>query len=307
MSKYFELLNLIEPDKINKLSVSFSGGRTSGMMAFLMKKWAEKYNKEIVFTFANTGLEHEGTYKFVNDCDKAWGLNVYWLEAIINPEKGKGVRAKVTNYNEAVRDGKLFEEMVKKHGLPTRATPHCTTYLKVYVMQSFLRSINFLPSNYHTAIGIRFDELDRINSNYEKNKLLYPLATLKITQKDVDDFWLEQDFKLEIPEHHGNCVTCWKKSDRKLFEISKKSPSSFDFFKKLDSLYNDTNTFGKGKRTMYRSGRSTIDLLNAANDYYSNLSLSENLELDFAGSCSESCEVYNEDDENFRLSTIGDL
>lgn len=291
----FVFLNTkINPEKINKVSVSFSGGKTSGMMAFIMKEWARYNNKEIVFTFANTGLEHEGTYEFVNNCDKAWDLNVKWIEAIVNPEKGKGVRANLVSYGTATRSGEIFENVVRKHGLPSRATPHCTTYLKVYPMQNYLRTIDY-KSNYHTAIGIRADEVDRINSNYEKMRLLYPLASLGITKNDVDNFWENQSFNLNIPEHHGNCKTCWKKSDRKLFEIYKKNPIEFSFFDYLDQNYSLTNTFGKGERKMFRGNRSTRDLINDAHKYFKNKLESD--EIDLAGSCSESCEVYNEDDQ----------
>ena len=211
----FDLIHHKLKKECKKVSVSFSGGRTSGMMAYIIKSWAEKNDVEVVFTFANTGLEHEGTYEFVEACDKAWGLNVVWVETKVNPELGIGVRHKVVNFKTAERGPKCFYAIAAKYGLPSQANPHCTTYLKVYPMQSYLRSIGFKKSLYLTCIGIRADEIDRVNSRYEEFGLWYPLCDLSLTKKDVENFWAAQPFDLDIPENYGNCQTCWKKSKRK--------------------------------------------------------------------------------------------
>ena len=70
-----------------KLCVSFSGGETSGYMAQYLKKHKQD-EYDMVFVFANTGSENEETLKFVDQCDKAFNLNVVWVEAVINPEHG---------------------------------------------------------------------------------------------------------------------------------------------------------------------------------------------------------------------------
>jgi 3'-phosphoadenosine 5'-phosphosulfate sulfotransferase (PAPS reductase)/FAD synthetase len=49
------------------IQVSFSGGRSSAMMAKIM---IDNYPKdELIFTFANTGRELPETLDFVNECD----------------------------------------------------------------------------------------------------------------------------------------------------------------------------------------------------------------------------------------------
>ncbi|MCJ7824256.1 MAG: phosphoadenosine phosphosulfate reductase family protein, partial [Anaerolineales bacterium] len=69
--------------------MSFSGGRTSGYMChWLLENKANEY--EFIFVFANTGLEHEKTLEFVDQCDKALGLNLTWVEAVVNPEVRSG-------------------------------------------------------------------------------------------------------------------------------------------------------------------------------------------------------------------------
>lgn len=289
--------------KSHRVSVSFSGGRTSGLMAYIIKNWADKNGVECVFTFANTGLEHEGTYDFVEACDKAWGLNVVWVEAKVNPTLGKGVRHNIVNFKTAERGVGCFASVASKYGLPSQANPHCTTYLKVYPMQSYLRSIGFKKSSYLTCIGIRADEMDRVNSKYEELGLWYPLCDLRLTKKDVKEFWDSQTFDLVIPEHYGNCQTCWKKSKRKLFEIYKQTPEAFDPFLELDRKFHTRQVLKRDKskiititRKMFRGNVSTKDLLAEAKDFLDGNGESfVQTDLDLAGACDESCEVYSEE------------
>ena len=63
--------------------VSFSGGRTSGYMChYLIQNKSDEY--DFIFVFANTGLEHEKTLEFVDKCDKHFGLNLVWVEAVVH-------------------------------------------------------------------------------------------------------------------------------------------------------------------------------------------------------------------------------
>ena len=95
------------------IQVSFSGGRSSAMMAKIM---IDNYPKdELIFTFANTGKEMPETLDFVDLCDKSWNLNVVWIEFC--PDE----KFKVVNYETASRDGKPFEQLIEKQNyLPNR-------------------------------------------------------------------------------------------------------------------------------------------------------------------------------------------
>ncbi len=64
---------------MEKIAISFSGGRSSAVMTQLV---LQKYpDAEIEITFANTGFEHEDTLRFVNDCDRhLFGGRVVWIE-----------------------------------------------------------------------------------------------------------------------------------------------------------------------------------------------------------------------------------
>src|SRR5690606_34707910 len=83
--------------------LSFSGGRTSGMMAKLVKdNWSSHFN--VLACFANTGQEHEKTLVFVDRCDKEWGLNLVWLEAQVQDGR-KSTTYKKVSFETSNRDG----------------------------------------------------------------------------------------------------------------------------------------------------------------------------------------------------------
>jgi len=194
-------------DKKETLFVSFSGGRTSAYMCWwLLKNKADKYN--FIFLFANTGQEHENTLKFVDQCDKAFGLNLVWLEAVVNPEKGKGTGHKVVSYSDAATSGEPYLEVCKKYGIANADYPHCTRELKIAPMEHYMASIGF-SRDYKRCVGIRSDEIDRMDINaIESGKIIYPLIKWKPTTKaEIRHWWAEQDFDLEVDEHYGNCFS----------------------------------------------------------------------------------------------------
>lgn len=95
-----------------KLLVSFSGGRTSAYMTkWILDNLTNRF--EIVTVFANTGKEREETLEFVRDCDSSFGFNTVWVEAVINPEHGKGTTHKIVSFDTADRKGK--RAMKKKY------------------------------------------------------------------------------------------------------------------------------------------------------------------------------------------------
>jgi 3'-phosphoadenosine 5'-phosphosulfate sulfotransferase (PAPS reductase)/FAD synthetase len=145
------------------IQVSFSGGRSSAMMAKIM---IDNYPKdELIFTFANTGKEMPETLDFVNACDKNWNLNVVWIEFC--PEE----KYMVVNYETASRDGKPFEQLIEKRNyLPNRVTRFCTSDLKIKPMSQYLQSLGF--KEWDAAVGIRKDEPNRYHKmkNKVKNK-----------------------------------------------------------------------------------------------------------------------------------------
>ena len=224
---------------------SFSGGETSAYMAIKLK---EKYGDRVKFVFANTSQENEETIIFVDSVDKAYNLGVVWIESVINPEKGKGSTYKITDFENAKRNGEVFEDMIKVYGLPNPALIHCTRELKTVPIKKWAKD-NF--DDYEMAIGIRNDELDRINPNYKAENLYYPLAfEFPITKNGVNRFWYEQEFRLELKHYQGNCKWCYKKSFRKLAWMMKETPEIFDFPERMEREHR----YSGGRDTMPEQG-----------------------------------------------------
>lgn len=282
------------------LFVSFSGGRTSGYMCwYLINSWSHKYN--FIFVFANTGLEHEKTLAFVDQCDREFGLNLVWVEAVIHKGKREGTTHKIVDFRTACRCVRLFEDMVKVYGIPNQDYPHCNRELKLQAMRSYKESIGF-ERMHKMAIGIRVDEFDRMSGKADEEGLVYPLITMKPTTKpEVRHWWNEQSFDLEIDEHEGNCVTCWKKSDRKLFTLAKHEPLRFKDFDYLEKTYSHIKIEGQSltDRVFYRKYRSAHDIVELSKqpftefkDYMPELQLTFDLDpLDVESDCGAGCEI----------------
>ena len=272
--------------------VSFSGGRTSAYMCWwMLENKADDY--EFIFTFANTGQEHEKTLEFVDKCDKHFGLNLVWLEAVVNPEKGKGTRHKVVTYETASRNGEPLESIVRKYGLfNAQSYPHCTREAKLAPMNSYRKQLGLGGSLF--AVGIRADEIDRMSPSAMEQGLCYPLITMtQATKPQIIHWWSEMPFDLEIPNHMGNCITCHKKSNRKLMTIAKHEPERFDFFASLERL--DTT------RKLFRGQRSTQDILEASKkpfkefvDHKPELQTELFDPMDLESDCGAGCEIGNE-------------
>lgn len=292
-----------------RLAISFSGGKTSAVMTKLcVKKFGATH--DIAVTFANTGCEHENTLKFVNDCDKHFGWGVVWVEALVDPIKGNGIKARIVNYETASRNGEPFEDVIKKYGIPNAAMPQCNSRLKVEVLYAHLRDdIGWKKGTYWTAIGIRADEIDRISSKRLEQFLLYPLVEAGWTKEDVKAECASWPCALNLAgEHYGNCVTCWKKTDRKLFTIAQDDPKHFDFFKRMERQHARTNQNAantENDRVFFRKSRSACDMIEASKQPFTPYrdsdqsqlfsSASYDVELDTGSSCGESCEIGADD------------
>lgn len=148
---------------MRKISVSFSGGRSSAAMCWIMLNSPRFAESEKQFIFANTGQEHPATLEFVNECDQRWGLNLVWVEAAINQEQRKGTDFRVVSFDTATRDRQLFEEGCQKYGLPNVTWKWCTRELKLAPINKYRKASGFESSL--VAIGIRADEIDRFSDD----------------------------------------------------------------------------------------------------------------------------------------------
>lgn len=244
---------------MRKLWVSISGGRTSAYMAIKLKmQYADRF--DLKFIYANTGLEHEETLIFLDKIDRRYQLGVTWVETVVHPEFGKGSTHTVVDFDSACRDDRLFNEMVDVYGIPNPAYLHCTRELKVNPMNSYVKSIGW--DKEFRAIGIRIDEMGRASKKASVERKVYPLIDFfPIDKEGVIDWFKGRDYDLKIPEHLGNCVTCWKKSDTKILRIIDEEPERFEVFRKMEETKGlcGHNVDGT-KRVFFRQNRSVEDM-----------------------------------------------
>lgn len=312
---YYNKLYILMKSKIKKsdktLVISFSGGRTSG---YLTKKLLEEKHKwkDIIVIFANTGQEHEKTLEFINKCDKNFDFNTVWLEAVTHKDRVSST-AKVVNFKTASRDGAPFEGVIAKYGIPWSKAGHCTRELKENPIKNYLKDRGLDKDNRVMAIGIRADEAHRRARSAEHNNFIYPLIDWGIDKDDVLDWWEDQKFDLEIPEHMGNCVWCWKKSYIKLATVMKEKPEAFAFPERMEKIHGRTGNIAKkvlnngvlkdqNSIKFFRGFRTVQDIREMAKEgtdffidkHYARLS----------GGCSESCEPFHGDDEAIKIVHI---
>ena len=279
-----------------KIVVSFSGGKTSAFMAqWLLENYGHLY--EFIFIFANTGQECEETLIFVDKCDKTFDLNVVWVEAVVNPVHMKGITHKVVDFKTASRNGEPFEAHIAKSGIPNANKPQCSDRLKALPIEHY-KKVNGLKGVRH-CIGIRKDEERRKSEgSIKKFNIIYPLCDWsEFDKQDVNSFWEDMPFTLELDEHQGNCKTCWKKSDKKLWLLAIEEPEKFTFMITMEDKYQHVkpNTDGK-PRVFFRKHRSGEDICNEASNYDAEtLRKMIGYKDDQDSGCSESCEAYSED------------
>lgn len=210
------------------LRISFSGGRTSAFMTQFIMEYPKYKDVKKVVLYANTGKELPETLDFIDKCDKYFGWNVVWIEPVIHPDKQKGTTHKVVDYETACRDGRLFQQMIDKYTMPNKSFPHCTRELKIRPLHSYMRQ-NY-GVDYHTAIGIRADELNRVNRS--KKGYIYPLVDdIRVDNAFIRRYWDRQPFDLGIKDYEGNCDFCWKKSRRKRMTLLTEGMDVLDWVK----------------------------------------------------------------------------
>lgn len=273
----------------SRLLVSFSGGRTSAyMLWWILNNCKDEY--DIVVVFANTGKEHEGTLKFVQQCSEYFDVEIVWVEGYPKSEKGWAVEHRVVNYETASRSGEPFEAMIVKLGIPSTNAPFCSDQLKRLPIESYMKSIGW--DSYYKAIGIRADELDRINENWKSKRIYYPLVKVGVLKRDVVLFWSAMPFDLDIPKELGNCDACWKKGFNVLTEIARNEPSIFDWWIDMGYKYgglNPRNAELLPPFNFYRNNKSPIDIIEMAKRPFTELELFPDFRT--TASCGETCEI----------------
>lgn len=201
--------------------ISFSGGRTSAYMLWRVLQSNDGLPSEAKVLFCNTGKEHEATLRFVRDCQQFWGVDITWLEF-----RSDEPRYAVVDYDNASRNGEPFAELIMKRSyLPNPVARFCTSELKVLTIERYLKDIGI--DDYDTMLGIRADEKRRVAKLREKN--LTPLVDAGVFQTDVQEFWRNQPFNLDLEHRNGitawgNCDLCFLKGPNQILGLIRNQP-----------------------------------------------------------------------------------
>lgn len=274
--------------------MSVSGGRTSMMLSKLLidryklkpvkyyqprsVEWPDRYsytvyenedgNLKIVFIFSNTGREKEETLIAMNNMKIHWNIDVVWVEAVVDHRPNKGTKHKFVNFKTACRNGDVFEDVIKKYGIPNNVFIHCTRELKNAPIRSAMADLGFgdWKTDYKTIIGYRADEPKRANLvKAEKLNQWYPLWEWGIKKADVAYFWNRQPFDLGLVDADGNCKKCYKKADLKVIYQIKTDPTD-EWISEIQRKYSWFTPDSRSEQSqppyyMFRGNRSLEDVI----------------------------------------------
>lgn len=251
--------------------ISFSGGRTSGMMLWkILDAHGGELPDDVLIAFANTGKEREETLRFVHDCSTHWGIHINWLEWR-RRERGDPWEDGYTRVglNSASRNGEPFTALIQqKKYLPNPVTRFCTIELKIRVMRNFAKAHGW--KNWKNIVGLRRDEMSRVFKGIERNEngsdpwtSVFPMASAPphgLTEKDVMEFWSGQPFDLQLKQYEGNCDACFLKGRATKMRLERDNPGILDWWVEAEKTCPATNQSG----AQFRSEESVEDIQKAA-------------------------------------------
>lgn len=157
--------------------------------------------------------------------------------------------------------------------------------------------INLAKEVYGPADRKLIDSIDRYSNKLRTYGLVYPMCDWFETDKiDVNNFWEDQPFRLELEDHEGNCQTCWKKSDKKLALIAIENPERFEAFNYWEGEYEGVKPNANGTRRVFFRGNKSAEQVIFTSKIHSAARLRRMIGADVSdenSGCSESCESYD--------------
>ncbi len=224
-----------DPFKITEPTcISFSGGRTSAYMLWRVLQSNNGLPDDAIVCFANTGKEEEATLEFVRDCEKHWCVEIHWVEY-----RNADPSFERVNFSTASRNGEPFEALiVKRSYLPNPVVRFCTSELKIRTIHKYLKSLEWDHNETSDWVGIRADEARRA-AKIDRSRT--PLVAAGITVHDVNEFWSQQPFSLNLPTYQGrtlagNCDLCYLKPANQIFTLIKEKPERAIWWAKMEAL-----------------------------------------------------------------------
>lgn len=182
---------------------------------------------------------------------------------------------------------KTVREALSLLGVDNRHFRMAGWYRSLYVSES--AHFHLLNEKHVTALSSYIKKLKKYN-------LIFPMCDwFPMTKDDVNDFWEEQPFNLELEAHKGNCATCWKKSDKKLHLVALEQPEKFESFNWFEETYKHIkpNTKNGMDRVFFRKHRNSQMIIGEAQlmDAYMLRKLI-GANIDKESGCAESCNGY---------------
>lgn len=248
------------------MMVTVSGGRSSVRKARHIQT-SEKYrdfNK--VYVFCNTGQEDKATIDFLKAMEFHWGIPLVKIEGIYSDVLGEGVGYKIVDWDDLNMSGAPFSGAIMHKnkgvydGLPHSGAPYCSDMLKTRPAKKLCDDL-FGVNNYIKSIGFRAEDMPKritwaeIKSDESR---IFPLITdfdAPVTQKDLNRWWAQQPFQLQLHGKYGNCQLCWKKSDANLIEVIRRGTRFIDWYREMESKYGNVS---------FRGNKSIDDLVKLA-------------------------------------------
>ena len=142
------------------------------------------------------------------------------IEGVYSQKKGVGVKHKIVDFDTLDMNGRVYSECIaelnkiKWTDVPCSTVPYCSEYLKVRPAHHFAKTI-FETNNYIKSIGYRREDLYTRTSLTEieaKGNVIAPLVQdfePAIGNPELNKFYNEQPFKLELHNKYGNCELCF--------------------------------------------------------------------------------------------------
>lgn len=228
--------------------VSFSGGRSSGMMLYeIVQAHGGTLPDDVHVVFANTGKERLETLGFVQRCATEFGVRIRWVQ--YRWAETPADRWEEVSHNSAARNGEPFREMVERetNALPNPVMRLCTARLKVRTIHMWAKADGL--TEWTSVIGYRADEPRRVSKararvgkeTAAEIDVSFPLHAAGITKRHVSAFWRRMPFDLALPNvrgstPHGNCDLCYLKGTKTLLSLIREEPDRADWWIEMEAL-----------------------------------------------------------------------
>lgn len=248
--------------------VMVSGGRTSGFLAWLLKDKPDHY-----FLFQNTGRERPETYDFLHKMETEWNFPLVWLEYNC-PDPSKKADFNIVNY-ETIKARKTLEErnrpfrqlIIKRHrAIPNMFKRFCTAELKTKTARRYIRSLGC--DKWFYALGYRADEDRKTHDDIKAQTTVTPLLMAGVTIEDVQAFWKEQPFDLDLPympngkTFGGNCMGCFWHSEYQHAHLCKHNPEEYQWLvdqeKEMGYTFNEKYSYEELREYLQNNDWETL-------------------------------------------------